>query len=445
MPRDWPIDAYDTVFAACPAAPRCRAPAGRSPPSWSPTWSSAASASAPLCCTPACRRPSRTSRRSPSASRCPGHRRPGQRHPRRRRSGRRRRHHGRAGPRVRGRRPGRRPPGSGWADVVVTPGPGRARRRRAHHRLARARGVAPADARGGGRSRRPWPRPTMPPSPSATSGTSSATCTSSSGTTPRHEPPARLDADDAPPDRAAGPARAGSDRAAPVEPPTVSEHQRSVLYALKRCGEATVETVASSLGITVSGARQHLTALADDRLVIVTEKPREPGARAAPPALPAGARRRAAVPQGLRRAHQRAARLPVRRGRATLVEILFHKRRDSRIGRARARLATRASSLAKRVAELAEILTEDGYLADWEKLPGRRSASPSTTAPSGSWPKHPQACSSEIEFLRAVLPDATVERVQHMIVGACAAPTRSGSAERLVPFAQVPARTACRR
>jgi predicted ArsR family transcriptional regulator len=32
--------------------------------------------------------------------------------------------------------------------------------------------------------------------------------------------------------------------------------------------------------------------------------------------------------------------------------------------------------------------------------------------------KYGQACSSEIEFIRAVLPEAHVERVQHMIAGA---------------------------
>jgi predicted ArsR family transcriptional regulator len=32
--------------------------------------------------------------------------------------------------------------------------------------------------------------------------------------------------------------------------------------------------------------------------------------------------------------------------------------------------------------------------------------------------EHPHACSSEIEFIRAVLPDASVERTTHMASGA---------------------------
>jgi DeoR family suf operon transcriptional repressor len=32
--------------------------------------------------------------------------------------------------------------------------------------------------------------------------------------------------------------------------------------------------------------------------------------------------------------------------------------------------------------------------------------------------RYGQACSSEIEFIRSVLPEAEVERVQHMVAGA---------------------------
>ena len=32
--------------------------------------------------------------------------------------------------------------------------------------------------------------------------------------------------------------------------------------------------------------------------------------------------------------------------------------------------------------------------------------------------EHPQACSTELEFLRAALPEADIERVTHMMAGA---------------------------
>ena len=49
--------------------------------------------------------------------------------------------------------------------------------------------------------------------------------------------------------------------------PTLSAGRRAVLYAVRRRGESTAEQVAAKLGITVSGARQHLSALAEAGLV----------------------------------------------------------------------------------------------------------------------------------------------------------------------------------
>ena len=74
-------------------------------------------------------------------------------------------------------------------------------------------------------------------------------------------------------------------------PPPLTEARRDVLYAVRRRGEATVDQVAESLGMTVSGARQHLAALADAGLVAARELP-----SAGPRAVPArctGSRRRA--------------------------------------------------------------------------------------------------------------------------------------------------------
>ena len=55
--------------------------------------------------------------------------------------------------------------------------------------------------------------------------------------------------------------------------------RRAVLYAVRRRGEATAEQVAEQLDITVSGARQHLTALAHDALVESSELPSPQGRR----------------------------------------------------------------------------------------------------------------------------------------------------------------------
>jgi predicted ArsR family transcriptional regulator len=58
--------------------------------------------------------------------------------------------------------------------------------------------------------------------------------------------------------------------------------RRAVLYAVRTIGDASVDDVASYLGITVSGARQHLTALAADALVATDERSSVPRARGRP-------------------------------------------------------------------------------------------------------------------------------------------------------------------
>ena len=61
--------------------------------------------------------------------------------------------------------------------------------------------------------------------------------------------------------------------------PNLPEGRRAVLYALRRRGQATADDIARQLDMTVSGARQHLTALVDDGFAEATELPRPPGQR----------------------------------------------------------------------------------------------------------------------------------------------------------------------
>jgi DeoR family transcriptional regulator, suf operon transcriptional repressor len=204
-------------------------------------------------------------------------------------------------------------------------------------------------------------------------------------------------------------------RPALAPPPPITEAQRTVLYALRRRGEATVEQLAESLGITVSAVRQHLAALTDAGLVASTEAPRAPGQRGRPTQL-----------------HHLTADadplFPKAYGELTnqllgyldegSVQQVFIRRRDDRITSGRARLAGKAS-FAARVRELAAILDEDGYLASFEQVGRDRFVvTEHNCAILSVAREHPHACSSEIEFIRAVLPEATVERTTHMVAGA---------------------------
>jgi predicted ArsR family transcriptional regulator len=199
--------------------------------------------------------------------------------------------------------------------------------------------------------------------------------------------------------------------------PPIPSGRRAVLYAVRRIGDATVDEVAEQLGITISGARQHLSSLAEHGLVDAVEvHPDQPR-------------------RGRPRLTYHVTELgdllfPKAYGALTnellgylaetaddAVERLFQRRRDHRIANATARL-DRHRSLAGRVAELTAILDEDGYLASFERI-GRDhflviEHNCAIAAVAG---RYRQACTSELEFIRAVLPEAEITRVSHMANG----------------------------
>lgn len=217
-------------------------------------------------------------------------------------------------------------------------------------------------------------------------------------------------------------------RSAPEAVPTLPEARRAVLYAVRRRGDATAEQVAQQLGITVSGARQHLTALADDGLVDSTEQK---------PDAPRRGRRTLVyfvTSQG-------DAIFPKAYGELTnellgyvvdtdpeMLEAIFVKRRQRRIESAQERMRP-LDTLAEQVHELTRILDEDGYMATIERVDEDTFLIVEHNC--AIWAvaqQYGQACSSELDFIRAVLPGATVERTQHMVGGArhCAYEIKAG-------------------
>jgi DeoR family transcriptional regulator, suf operon transcriptional repressor len=203
-----------------------------------------------------------------------------------------------------------------------------------------------------------------------------------------------------------------------LTPPTVSDSRRSVIEALKHAGEASAEQLATTLDMTVAGARQHLTALVDEGLVAGVEERRPAGERGRPRLVYSLTRRAEPL---FPKAYDELANDLLAHAAAedgTLIDRIFVRRRDARVDHAVPRVA-RKRTLRGQVAELTRILDEDGYLADWEALPdGSFRIVEHNCAILAVARRHPQACRTEIEFLQTVLPQADVSRVSHIVAGA---------------------------
>lgn len=193
-------------------------------------------------------------------------------------------------------------------------------------------------------------------------------------------------------------------------PLPLTEARRDVLYALRRRGECTVDDLAATMGMTVSGARQHLNALADADLVVTRREVAEGRGR------PRLLYRVAAAADGLfPKAYGELTNALLGFLDAETEAMLFDRRRDQRVAEATERLAGR--DLEGRVAELTAILDRDGYLASWEPVDDGWVIVERNCAIASVAAAHPGACRSELEFIREVLPDAEVERTHHMVHG----------------------------
>lgn len=199
--------------------------------------------------------------------------------------------------------------------------------------------------------------------------------------------------------------------------PAVPSGRRVVLYSVRRFGDATVENIADDLGITVSGARQHLSSLADTGLVGTSEVDRGPGQRGRPRLTYHVTELGDTLFPNAYGALTNELLGYVADDDPGAVERLFQRRRDHRIAAATARLG-QYDRLADRVAELARVLDDDGYLATFQEVgPDRYVIIEHNCAIAAVAKRYNQACNSELEFIRTVLPDASVTRISHMISG----------------------------
>lgn len=196
--------------------------------------------------------------------------------------------------------------------------------------------------------------------------------------------------------------------------PALPQKRHAMLLVLRRLGEARAEDLADALDITASAARQHLQALVAAGLVGHREERGRPGRpRHVYHVEPAA---EAYFPKAYDDLSRELLSL-VREEDPVLLTRIFERRRSRRVERARAR--TDGLAFAERVREVALMLDEEGYLADVEELgDGSFRLTEHNCAVLGAAQEYPHICASEIDFLREVLPDASVERVSFMLDGA---------------------------
>ena len=194
----------------------------------------------------------------------------------------------------------------------------------------------------------------------------------------------------------------------------LSPTQRRVLVALKRKGDATAGELADTLEISSSAVRQHLRALRSAGLITASQDRGQPGR-----------------PADRYHATDHAEPLFVATDSSLSVELLEHieeedpelvnrvfdRRRRRLVENARDKLT--GKTVAERVDVLTNMLDEQGYLADCEKADHNRYRINLHSCP--LWTvatRYTQACTTEVEFIRDLLPDAKVDRVTHKTAGA---------------------------
>lgn len=194
---------------------------------------------------------------------------------------------------------------------------------------------------------------------------------------------------------------------------SLPESRRRILNHVKRGGEATAEEIAADLGVTLSGARQNLMALERDGLLEHRSARGGPGRPKHVFVLTAAGD--ALFPRAYAELTNELLEY-VEDEDPALLERIFERRAQRRLQRARERTA--GLPFPERVRVVAEILDEDGYLADFAcRDDGTFVITEHNCAVLGVALRYRHACSSELDFLQAALPQAEVSRIAHRING----------------------------
>ncbi len=194
----------------------------------------------------------------------------------------------------------------------------------------------------------------------------------------------------------------------------LSPTQRHVLTTLKRRGEATADELAEALEISSSAVRQHLSALRSAGYIEARQERGQTG-------RPADRYHATQLTESLFVTTDGDLSIEllghVEEEDPEMVTRIFERRRQRLVEEARHVLLDK--SIDERIAALANLLDGQGYLADFEKVDDRNYRINLHSCAIWTVANHyRQACTAELDFIRDLIPDATVERVTHKTAGA---------------------------
>lgn len=193
--------------------------------------------------------------------------------------------------------------------------------------------------------------------------------------------------------------------------------EERILRFLKFRGSQTTESIARHLGITPPGARKHLQSLAKANLVDFSAESGKVGRPRRTWHLTAEAEKRFPDSHSVLTLELIGAVRSIF-GEAGLDRLIASREGEAE-GRYRSALAGLADP-AHKVAKLAELRSEEGYMADWRALPDGTFVLAENHCPICAAARVCQGfCRSELAVFRKALgPDISVTRAEHILEGA---------------------------
>lgn len=185
-----------------------------------------------------------------------------------------------------------------------------------------------------------------------------------------------------------------------------------ILVELKRSQPLTVRQLAEHHGVTATAVRRHLKELEAEQLVVYQREQRGQGAPTFAYRLTAAGED--VFPKRYEEALTAVLQFVERSGGREAVRQFFAERFGEVAEKLKPELAD--ATLEQRLAAVAELLSQQGFMAEWSADQGRVRIAEHNCAVHAVAARFPEVCHEELLFLQDVL-GTPVERKQHILSG----------------------------